>query len=163
MHTAFLGLGSNIEAERNLASAIACLRATFGEIGFSPFYRCTPFGFEGEDFINAVARVNTAMAPLQLRTYLVELENQHQRDREAPKYSSRTLDVDILLYDDLYLLSPQLEIPREEILRAAYVLKPLADLAPGLVHPVKRQRMLDLWNAFPGDKAGLRPMDFPLG
>lgn len=162
MHTAFLGLGSNIEAERNMASAIACLRETFGEIGFSPFYRCTPFGFEGEDFINAAARVNTAMAPLELRTYLVELENQHQRDREVPKYSSRTLDVDILLYDDLYLLSPQLEIPREEILQAAYVLKPLTDLAPGLVHPVKRQNILDLWKAFSGDKAGLRPIDFPL-
>lgn len=163
MHTAYLGLGSNIEAERNVASAVASLRETFNGIRLSPFYRCTPFGFEGEDFINAVARVNTAMAPLELRTCLVELENQHQRDREAPRYSSRTLDVDILLYDDLYLVSPQLEIPREEILQAAYVLKPLADLAPGLVHPVKRQSMLDLWNAFTGNKAGLKLMDFPLG
>jgi 2-amino-4-hydroxy-6-hydroxymethyldihydropteridine diphosphokinase len=162
MHTAYLGLGSNIEAERNIASAIVFLRETFCEIVFSPFYRCIPFGFEGEDFINAVARVKTAMAPLELRNYLVELENQHERDREVPRYSSRTLDVDILLYDDFYLQSPQLEIPREEILQAAYVLKPLADLAPGLIHPVKRQRMLDLWDAFSGDKAGLRPMDFPL-
>lgn len=162
MHTAFLGLGSNIEAERNMSSAIACLREIFGKITFSPFYRCTPFGFEGEDFINAVARVKTAMTPLELRTYLIGLENQHERDREVPKYSSRTLDVDILLYDDLYLLSPQLEIPREEILRAAYVLKPLADLAPGLVHPVKRQKILNLWEAFSGDKTGLRPIDFSL-
>ena len=160
MHTAFLGLGSNIEAERNMSSAIACLHETFGKIRFSPFYRCTPFGFEGEDFINAVARVKTAMTPLELRTYLIGLENQHERDRKVPKYSSRTLDVDILLYDDLYLLSPQLEIPREEILRAAYVLKPLADLAPGLVHPVKRQKILKLWEAFSGDKTGLRPIDF---
>lgn len=162
MHTTFLGLGSNIEAERNMASAIARLRETFGEITFSPFYRCIPFGFEGEDFINAVARVQTTMAPLELRNHLVELENQHERDREAPRYSSRTLDVDILMYDDLYLLSPQLEIPREEILQAAYVLKPLADLAPGLVHPVKRQKMFDLWEAFSGEKTELRPMDFPL-
>jgi len=106
--------------------------------------------------------MKTTMPPLALRAWLIELENQHERDRDAPKYSSRTLDVDILLYDDLYLLSPQLEIPREEILQAAYVLKPLADLAPGMFHPVKRQSMLDLWEAFSGDKTGLRPMDFPL-
>lgn len=162
MHTAYLGLGSNIDADRNIASAIACLRKTFHKIGFSPFYRCKPHGFEGEDFINGVARVQTDMAPLELKTWLIELENQHDRDRETPRYSSRTLDVDILLYDDLFLLSPQLEIPREEILQAAYVLRPLADLAPGLMHPVKRQTILDLWEAFTGDKTGLRPIDFSL-
>lgn len=161
MRTVYLGLGSNIEADRNLASAIARLRETFDRIEFSPFYRCKSFGFEGEDFINGVARITTGMMPLELRNWLVELENRHERDREAPRYSSRTLDVDILLYDDLYLMSPQLEIPREEILHAAYVLKPLADLAPGLVHPVKRQSMLELWNAFTGEKAGLRRMDSP--
>ncbi len=160
MHTAFLGLGSNIEAEKNIASAVACLRETFRDIGFSPFYRCRSFGFEGGDFINGVARVKTAMPPLELKNYLAAMEDLHGRDRQTPRYSSRTLDVDILLYDDLYLLSPQLEIPREEILQAAYVLKPLADLAPGKVHPVKRQSLLELWNAFPGEKAGLKRLDF---
>lgn len=160
-HTAYLGLGSNIDAERNIASAIASLRDTFSRIELSPFYRCTPFGFEGDDFINAVARVETEMSPLKLKTFLSELENRHQRDRKAPKYSSRTLDVDILLYDDLYLMSPQLEIPREEILQGAYVLKPLADLAPDLVHPVKKQRMVELWDAFPSKTDQPRRIEFP--
>lgn len=160
MHTAYLGLGSNIEADRNIASAVAALRRVFKNIEFSPFYRCSPFGFEGEDFINAVAKVETGLAPLDLKNFLVEMEDRHGRDRESPKYSSRTLDVDILLYDDLYLLSPQLEIPRDEILQAAYVLRPLADLAPGLVHPVRRRTLFELWEDFRGEKAGLRPMDF---
>ena len=126
MKIAYLGLGSNIQAEQNTLSAIEALRQAFSQVELSPVYRCPAFGFEGREFINLVARVETAMQPLQLKHYLTRLENDHGRSRGVPKFSDRTLDVDILLYDDLYLLSPELQIPRDEILEAAYVLSPLA-------------------------------------
>jgi len=107
------------------------------------------FGFEGDDFINLVVRIETDMSPLALKNFLTGLEDRHGRNRQSPKFSDRTLDIDTLLYDDLYLLSPALNIPRGEILEAAHVLKPLADLAPDLLHPVARKTMIELWNAFP--------------
>lgn len=149
MSTAYLGLGSNIDARQNIASGISELLATFDPVELSPVYESASFGFEGRDFINLVARVETGMSPLELKTYLTGLEDRHDRSREAPKFADRTLDIDILLYDDLYLLSPALELPRDEILAAAYVLKPLSDLAPDLLHPVERKTMAELWSRFP--------------
>lgn len=156
MSTAYLGIGSNIDAEANIASALRRLAADFPGARFSPVYRSAPVGFAGDDFLNAVAAVETALGPLQLKAALFALEDAHARDRTAPRWSSRTLDVDILLYDDLVLFSPELEIPRAEITREAYVLRPLADLAPDLRHPVERRTMAELWADFDGDRDALR-------
>ena len=156
MSIAFLGLGSNIQARQNIASGIKTLRKRFRQLELSPVYQTVPFGFDGDDFINLVARVETEMSPLELKDFLHRLEDRHDRDRRAPKFSARTLDIDILLYDDLYVLSPELELPREEILEAAYVLKPLADLAPELRHPVERKTIAELWEGFPGKTAGMK-------
>ena len=155
MSTAYLGIGSNLDAGRNISSAIAALSEFFESVEFSPVYRASAVGFEGGDFINLVARVETAMAPLELKGWLHELEDRHERARDVPKFSDRTLDIDILLYDDLWLLSPELEIPRFEILEAAYVLQPLANLAPDLVHPVARKTFAQLWSAFPASDSEL--------
>jgi len=155
MSTAYLGFGSNIDAPANIASGIATLRARFGDVRLSPIYRSAAVGFEGSDFINLVAAIETTMSPLELREFLHALEDRHGRARDVPKFSDRTLDIDILLYDDLYLLSPGLEIPRGEILTSAHVLRPLADLAPDLLHPVERQTMLELWERFPGKATNL--------
>jgi 2-amino-4-hydroxy-6-hydroxymethyldihydropteridine diphosphokinase len=159
MSTAYLGLGSNVDARANIRSGIAALREAFGDVVLSPVYRAPAVGFEGDDFINLVARIETGLDPLQLRDFLHELEDRHGRDRGRPKFSDRTLDIDILLYDDLYLLSPLLEIPRDEILTAAHVLRPLADLAPDLQHPALRRSMAELWSDFRGDRAGLEAME----
>ena len=150
MSTVYLGLGSNIDARNNISSGIDALRLAFGRVECSPVYQTAAFGFEGDDFINLVACAETEMSPLQLKYFLTGLEDRHDRNRQSPKFSDRTLDIDTLLYDDLYLLSPALSIPRDEILEAAHVLKPLADLAPDLLHPVARKTMIELWNAFPG-------------
>jgi len=149
MSTAYLGLGSNIDARRNIASGIAALREEFGNVVLSPLYQTPAFGFDGADFINLAARIETDRSPLELKRFLQTLEDRYQRDRDAPKFSDRTLDIDILLYDDLYLVSPALSLPRGEILSAAHVLKPLADLAPDLLHPVCHKTMGELWDAFP--------------
>ena len=149
MSIAYLGLGSNIDASSNISSGIDALRQAFGRVECSPVYQTPAIGFEGDDFINLVARVETEMSPLELKSFLTGLEDHHGRDRRSPKFSDRTLDIDVLLYDDLYLLSPELSIPHAEILEAAHVLKPLADLAPELIHPICRKSMIELWNEFP--------------
>jgi 2-amino-4-hydroxy-6-hydroxymethyldihydropteridine diphosphokinase len=150
MSIVYLGLGSNIDARANISSGIDALRQTFGRVECSPVYQTPAFGFEGDDFINLVARVETDISPLELKSILTDLEDRHGRDRQAPKFSDRTLDIDTLLYDDLYLLSPVLSIPHGDILEAAHVLKPLADLAPEVIHPVVRRTMIELWKEFPG-------------
>lgn len=152
MSIAYLGLGSNVDAPKNITSGISALSAAFGNVELSPVYQTPAFGFDGDDFINLAACVETDMSPLELKDFLHALEDRHQRDRLAPKYSDRTLDIDILLYDDLYLHGPTLQIPREEILSAAHVLKPLADLAPDLRHPVTRTTLSEIWKAFPQDQ-----------
>jgi len=146
--TAYLGLGSNVDARKNIASGIGALQKAFGKVGLSPVYQTPAWGFEGEDFINLVARIETDMSPLDLKQFLHDLEDRHQRNRDAPKFSDRTLDIDILMYDDLYLVSPALALPRGEILTAAHVLKPFADLAPDLMHPVCRKTIAELREAF---------------
>ena len=159
MSVAYLGLGSNVDARSNISSGIAALRNTFNNVELSPVYQTAAFGFRGNDFINLVARVETEMSPLQLKGFLNELEDQHERNRAAPKFSDRTLDIDILLYDDLYLLSPALNIPRDEILNAAHVLKPLADLVPELLHPVRRKTIIELWRTFPEQDLKMRVIE----
>jgi 2-amino-4-hydroxy-6-hydroxymethyldihydropteridine diphosphokinase len=158
MSTAYLGLGSNVNARANIASGITALREAFAAVDLSPLYRAPAVGFEGSDFINLVARIETTMSPLELKRFLHALEDRHGRIRNVPKFSDRTLDVDILLYDDLYLISPELEIPREEILTAAHVLRPLADLAPKLLHPTARRTIAELWKEFPRQDVTLTPI-----
>lgn len=158
MSTAYLGLGSNVNALANIRSCIQALQQDFRNVQLSPVYRCKAVGFDGDDFINLVARVETDLQPLELKRYLSELENRHGRSRGVPRFSDRTLDIDILLYDDIYLMTPCLEIPRDEILTAAHVLKPLADLAPGLLHPAERVTIAELWSQFPGREVFLEPV-----
>jgi 2-amino-4-hydroxy-6-hydroxymethyldihydropteridine diphosphokinase len=145
MSTAWLGLGSNVNAETRIRTGIAELEKDFANVGLSPVYSSTAVGFEGDDFINLVARVETDMQPVELREYLRDLEDRFGRKRNVAKFSDRSLDIDILLYDDLVLLSPVLEIPRAEILKFPHVLKPLADLDPELIHPTELRSMAEIW------------------
>jgi 2-amino-4-hydroxy-6-hydroxymethyldihydropteridine diphosphokinase len=159
MSTVYLGLGSNIDPESHIAAGLAALRELFGEVRVSPWYRAPAVGFEGDPFINGVARMETELGPLKIKQLLHELEDRHGRARDVPKFSDRTLDIDILLYDDLVLVSPELEIPRGEILTAAHVLRPLADLAPDCAHPATGIRFADLWRQFPEPRGGLQPIE----
>jgi len=151
----YLGIGSNVDAENHVRAGLSELRQKFGTVRISPVYRSTAVGFDGDDFLNLVACVETELQPLQLKQWLNELENRYGRLRDVAKFSDRTLDIDILLYDDLYVRLPELSLPRGEILHFAHVLKPLADLAPDLVHPVIRQTIAQLWADFEGERNGL--------
>ena len=147
MSTAWLGLGSNVNADDNIRAGIAELQSQFENVALSPVYASAAVGFEGDDFINLVARVETLMQPLELRQYLRDLEDRYGRKRDVPKFSDRVLDIDILLYDDLVVYSPLLEIPRAEILKFSHVLKPMADLDPELLHPSEMRTMVDIWES----------------
>lgn len=149
--TVYLGLGSNVDAEHNLKSALHALEQQFGNVKLSPVYRSKAVGFSGDDFLNACCRIETDMSPGQLKHWLAELENQHGRRRDLPKFADRTLDIDILLYDDLCGEFDGLVLPRDEILKYTHVLRPLADLAGGVIHPGSDRTYADYWAAFDGD------------
>ena len=161
MSTAWLGLGSNVNAENHIRAGINELKERFEQVNLSPIYTSASVGFEGNDFINLVARIETDLHPLELRDYLRDLEDRYGRKRDVPKFSNRSLDIDILLYDDLVLLSPVLEIPRAEILKFSHVLKPLADLNPDLFHPAKLATIAELWESSGLDNGRLKLMSLP--
>lgn len=130
MHRAYLSLGSNIEPETHLRAALAELRARFGALLVSPVYRSRAVGFDGPDFLNLAVGLDTDLDPMALDEWLHALEDRHGRRRDVPRYSSRTLDADIVLFDDLIVDAPgHLRIPRPE-LSEPFVLKPLCDIAP---------------------------------
>ena len=159
MSIAWLGLGSNVSAETHIRASILELEKDFENVALSPVYSSTSVGFDGDDFINLVARVETELHPMELRQYLRDLEDRFGRKRNVEKFSDRSLDIDILLYDDLVLLSPVLEIPRAEILKFSHVLKPLADLEPELIHPSELRSMSEIWEASGMDDRCLRLLE----
>lgn len=145
MHRAWLSLGSNLDAERNLRAALAELRAHFGEILVSPVYRFAAVGFEGPDFLNLAVGIDTELDPFALDHWLHALEDRHGRRRDVPRFSSRTLDIDIVLFDDLVMEgSCHLQIPRKD-LAEVFVLKPLVDIAPASRHPLSGKTLAEMW------------------
>lgn len=166
MSTACLSLGSNVEPEANLRAAIAALRARFDGVRVSTVYRTRAVGFDGSDFLNAAAVVDTDLAPEALDAWLHALEDARGRDRSAPRYGDRTLDVDLVLYDDRIVEGPgqpgsgpgrTLRVPRDE-LRHAFVLRPLAEIAPGLVEPRSGRTLALLWAESPERDATMEPV-----
>lgn len=155
MSTAWLSLGSNLEPERHLLAAARALRVRFGAVRFSPVYRTPAVGFDGPDFLNAAAQLDTDLDVHALNDWLHALEDAQGRQRGGPRFASRTLDIDIVLFDDLVLSGPgNLQLPRPE-LRHAFVLKPLADIAPQREVPGEGRTLQALWRAHP--EAGAPP------
>lgn len=151
----WLSLGSNIDREANLRGAVAALREAFGPLRLSSVYETPAEGFVGEPFYNLVAGVVVDIDPAALRQRLRRIEDAHGRVRGGEKFAPRTLDIDILTYGDL--VDETQDIPRDEILRYAFVLGPLAEVAADERHPGLQRSYGDLWAAFDEDKrAGLR-------
>jgi len=144
---AYLSLGSNIAPEENLRKAVAALRARFGDVVVSPVYRTPAVGFDGPDFLNAVAVIESDIHPFALNDWLHALEIAQGRDRRDASYSNRPLDIDIIYFGDLVLEGPgDFQLPRPE-LHHAFVLKPLADVAPDFVDPLRHVTLARLWAA----------------
>lgn len=158
-HRAWLSLGSNLEPQRHLAAALDELQARFAPIVVSPAYRFPAVGFDGPDFINLAAGLDSDLDPQALNDWLHALEDRHGRRRDVPRFSSRTLDVDIVLYGDRVLSGPgNLQIPRGDLAHA-FVLQPLADIAPDVREPLGGRRLRELWAECaerPGERVVLR-------
>ena len=149
MGKAYLSLGSNQLPEANLRSAFAALRERFGDVVASMVYRFPAVGFDGPDFLNAAAVIDSDLDPFLLNDWLHALEDAHGRDRSGPRFGDRPLDIDIVFYDDLVLEGPgHLQLPRDE-LKHAFVLKPLAEIAPAFVDPCSGRTLAVLWAESP--------------
>lgn len=159
MATIYISIGSNINPAENIQYALQDLKQAFGEITCSTHYESKSVGFEGDNFINLVASAETELDILAVADHLHKIEDRHGRDRSGPKFSSRTLDLDLLLYDGEIFEQGKLKIPRDEILFNAFVLRPLAELAPGLQHPVEAKTYAELWQAFDQKSQQLWPID----
>ena len=148
MPQVFVAAGSNVEPRANLTKALAELTRRFHEVRVSPWYQNAAVGFAGADFINLVFGIRTDLGVHDTLAQLREVESLCGRPRNAPKWAARSMDLDVLLYDDLVLDDPQLQLPRPDLLVRPYMLGPLADIAPDLVHPTQRRTIGELWAAF---------------
>lgn len=145
--TSYLGLGSNIQPQINIQQAKKLLAERFERVEFSATYESKAVGFSGDDFLNLVAKIDSQLSLRALIEALDQIEKLLGRTRSKQKFSSRSIDIDILLYGDLVCQQP-IVLPRAEIYHQAYVLRPLAELAPDLIDPHKGISYRQLWQAF---------------
>lgn len=160
MPQVYLSIGSNQQREQNIRSAITALRTRYGKVECSTVYESTAVGFDGDDFYNLVARFETGDSAQQVNEYLKEIEQSQGRDRNSPKFSDRSIDLDLLLWGDL--IEPLLDIPRAEIADYAFVLRPLSEMAPDELHPQLGRSYHELWQGFDQGSQSLWPVELVL-
>ncbi len=147
----YVSVGSNIEPASNIRSAICELRRHYPQLVLSSVYESEAVGFSGDNFYNLVVGFETDDDVHRVAEVLSSIEASHARDRRAPKFSSRTIDLDLLLYDAAVINENGLNIPRDEITKNAFVLWPLAEIAGDLIHPQTRRSYAEMWRDY--DKA----------
>lgn len=162
MARVYLGLGSNIDARKNLRIGVDELRTRYGEIQLSAIYESAALGFEGADFLNMVVGIESDVPPSELQKQMELIHDLTGRDRGSGKFTSRPLDIDLLLYGDLVVDEPKLKLPRCDVLNYNFVLRPLAELDPGLIHPITGKTMREHWQQFGATSHPLRPVDIIL-
>lgn len=141
-----ISLGSNINPEYNIRFAVLALREKFGDLSISPVYQTAAVGFEGEDFLNLVVCFHSEYDVHAVAAMLKSIEDNLGRDRSQPRFSARSIDLDLLTYDDLVIDEVGVQIPRHEILQNAFVLKPLSDICGDRLHPLQGKSYEQLWN-----------------
>ena len=140
-----VSIGSNLERERNVKDALSALGEIFGKLSRSPVYESAAYGFNGPPFYNLVVVFETPLDVYAVRGKIQAIENQQGREMGENRSGSRSLDLDLLLYDDVVFHDQGLDVPRREIFEHSYILKPLADLLPATPHPVTGESFADIW------------------
>lgn len=143
MASVCISLGSNIDREANICACMQQLEQDFGNVRFSRIYTTPAAGFSGEPYLNLVAGFTTDLTLPALKQYLRDLETAHGRIRGGEKFSARTLDADLLLYDALDL-QPEHNLPHSDILSYPFVLFPLAEIVPNALHPGLKRSLAEI-------------------
>ena len=159
MAQVFLSIGTNINREYNLSSGLTALYKQFGHLKLSSLFESQAVGFDGSPFFNMVVEFPTSMTINELQLTLRDIEIDHGRPADAKKFSPRTLDLDLLFYDDVICASPA-QLPRDEITKNAFVLQPLSEVAPDFYHPVAKQTIAQLWNEYNNPQQKLWKVEF---
>jgi len=162
MSRVYISIGSNIDAEKHVRVAVAELRRHYGDVLLSSVYESEAVGFSGDNFLNMVVGIDTDESVQSVSAVLHDIEDRHGRLRNGVRFLARTLDLDLLLYDDLISNEKGLQIPRDEISKNAFVLWPLVELAPTYRHPISGQMMGELWENFDKSSQALWPIELSL-
>jgi 2-amino-4-hydroxy-6-hydroxymethyldihydropteridine diphosphokinase len=155
----YISLGSNVERQYYVNKGLTALEALLGELTLSSLFASKAVGFDGAEFYNMVIGATTGLTIEEVAKALRDIEFANGRQRDAKKYSPRTLDLDLLLFDDFILDTPA-QIPRAEITENAFVLWPLAEVAPDLKHPILKQSYQQLWQAYDKKQQQLTTVSF---
>jgi 2-amino-4-hydroxy-6-hydroxymethyldihydropteridine diphosphokinase len=157
----YVAAGSNVEPLASLGRALAALRASFPDLIVSPAYANSAVGFAGEDFINLAVGFTTGLSLAAVLEELHRIEALCGRERGAPRYEPRRMDLDVLLYGAAVGRFPGATLPRPDLVRRAFMLGPLAAIAPAVVHPTLGQTIGALWAAFDQSAHPLRAVALP--
>ena len=160
MAQVYVSLGSNIERRRNIRHALEQLTEHYGPLTRSDVYESEAVGFDSDPFYNLVVGFETAESPRRIQETLHAIESASGRLRSG-ELTARTLDLDLLLYDDRVMRETGLVLPRDDITRYAFVLRPLAEIAGDVRHPLSGERFADMWAAFDADSQPMRRVDWP--
>jgi 2-amino-4-hydroxy-6-hydroxymethyldihydropteridine diphosphokinase len=159
MAKVYVSVGTNIDRDRNVASALAALAREYDGLEQSRIFETQAVGFSGDLFYNLVVAFETGQSPQQVAAVLNRIEDAHGRDRQAGKFSNRSLDLDLLLYNDLIVDEPGVTLPRPEILENAFVLRPLAEIAGDRKHPVTGVSFAAMWDQFDAASQPMWPLE----
>ena len=150
----YISIGSNVNKEHYIKEALDCLPKHFEEVVYSSVFESESVGFNGNNFYNLVAAATTSMPLEDVCRCLKQIERDNGRTPQDQKFSPRTLDLDLLFFDDIICNAPA-QLPRDEITKNAFVLWPLAELASEFLHPVEKLTVGEIWQNYDKTKQNL--------
>jgi 2-amino-4-hydroxy-6-hydroxymethyldihydropteridine diphosphokinase len=165
LHIIYISVGSNVDKEKHTKAGLQGMYQAFGDLTLSSVFESESVGFEGNNFYNLVIKANTTLSIAQVCTVLKQIEQDNKRQRGEQKFAPRTLDLDLLLYDNKVTSKP-IELPRPEVLYNAFVLKPMAEIAANEIHPLVNKNYANLWQAYDKSQQKLWAIKFdwsPIG
>jgi 2-amino-4-hydroxy-6-hydroxymethyldihydropteridine diphosphokinase len=162
MTDVYVAAGSNVDPEKNLARACREIAQTWPDAIFSHAYRNKAVGFDGPDFINMVLGFRSGDPIGKVLVRLRDIEVLCGRPRNSPKWASRAMDLDVLLFGECVEKTDDYTLPRPDLLKRPYMLGPMAEIAPSVVHPTAHKTIAELWREFDRDSHTMIPVSIEL-